>query len=295
MSDDRPVRSETVRTVPGRGTKLTAWWLVAAIALPRILLSGAAGDMVSAGLLGIGLLVSERNPVLRPLRSFIIVWIAFLVTSAGLHVVLDVSGLTEWTDRTPKYRWVIVVSSLILIPSLAMLATANALSFNRDDLHLRRGDMKARGLIPGTRRYESWKWIGLASTTLFLGGGAIWAAIAAQPSTSELALVLTWLPAGLLFAAVNPAQEEIRFRVVPLATLGPAVGDESAIWMTSAIFGLAHWSGATPAGPIGFIFHGLVGALLAKSILETRGVAWAWIIHAAGNLVLFIALVLDAN
>jgi membrane protease YdiL (CAAX protease family) len=107
--------------------------------------------------------------------------------------------------------------------------------------------------------------------------------------------VLSWLPAALLFAVINPAQEEIRFRVVPLATLAPAVGDEAAIWMTSAVFGLAHWSEATPSGPIGLVFHGLVGALLAKSILETRGVAWAWIIHAAGNLVLFIGLVLDAN
>jgi membrane protease YdiL (CAAX protease family) len=107
--------------------------------------------------------------------------------------------------------------------------------------------------------------------------------------------VLSWLPAALLFAVINPAQEEIRFRVVPLATLAPAVGDEAAIWMTSAVFGLARWSEATPSGPIGLVFHGLVGALLAKSILETRGVAWAWIIHAAGNLVLFIGLVLDAN
>lgn len=295
MVDNTLVGSEPTHRVRGGRLKLTAWVLVAVVALPPIFIKGGTGELVSAGLLGIGLLVSERIEAVRSLRSFIIVWIAFLVTSAGLHVLLGASGLTGWTDETPKYRWVLVVSSLILIPSLAMLATARALSFNRNDLHLRRGDMRAPGLIPGTRRYASWKWIGLASATAFLVGGAAWVSSAAQSSTSELALVMTWLPVGLLFAAVNAAQEELRFRVVPLATLAPAVGDESAIWMTSVIFGLAHWSEATPSGPIGFIFHGLVGALLAKSILETRGVAWAWILHAAGNFLLFVALVLDAN
>lgn len=276
-------------------TKLAAWLLVVAIALPPILVSGAVGDMVAAAFLAAALLCSRRFTALWSLRPFMVVWIAFLVTSAGLQVLLDGSGLTGWTDRTPKYRWVLVVSSLILIPSLAMLATARILSLDRNDLHLRRGDLRAPGLIPGTRRLVSWTWLGSAATAAFLVGGAAWVWSTAQSSTSDIALVLSWLPAALLFAVINPAQEELRFRVVPLATLVPAVGDESAIWMTSAVFGLAHWSAATPSGPLGFIFHGLVGALLAKSILETRGVAWAWIIHAAGNFVLFIALVLDAN
>ena len=65
--------------------------------------------------------------------------------------------------------------------------------------------------------------------------------------------------------------------------------------MTATVFGLAHWSGATPGGPLGAIYNTLIGAWLAKSILETRGVAWAWIIHAAGNLALFVVLVLTAS
>lgn len=290
-----PGRPPVAHGTRDRTLVATAWLLVVAIALPSIFIDGAGGQILSAALLGVGLLVSQRIVALRTLRAFMIVWVAYLVTSAGLHVVLDVTGLTEWTDTTPKYRWVTVVSSLILIPTLAMLATARALSFDRADLQLRRGDMRAPGLIPGTRQVASWQWLGLVVAALFLAGGAVWIAIAARTSSTALGLVMTWLPVGLLFAAVNSAQEELRFRVVPLATLVPVVGDEAAIWMTSAIFGLAHWSGATPAGPIGFVVHGLVGALLAKSILETRGVAWAWIIHGAGNFVLFIFLMLDAH
>ena len=65
--------------------------------------------------------------------------------------------------------------------------------------------------------------------------------------------------------------------------------------MTATVFGLAHWSGATPAGPLGTFYNTLIGAWLAKSILETRGVGWAWTIHVAGNLALFVVLVLTAS
>jgi hypothetical protein len=138
-------------------------------------------------------------------------------------------------------------------------------------------------------------WLGLVSVTAILVGGVIWVAVAARSSPSGLASVLTWLPVGLVFAAVNAAQEELRFRVVPLAALVPAVGAESAMWMTAAVFGLAHWSQATPSGPSGLIYHGLIGAWLAKSILETRGVAWAWTIHTVADLVLFVVLVLEVS
>jgi len=152
--------------------------------------------------------------------------------------------------------------------------------------------MRARGRVPWGSNDASWTRFGWSSIAVVVAGGSVWIwSVAGDP---ELGLLLTWLPVGLVFAAVNGAQEELRFRLVPLAALTGAVGDEQAIWMTAAVFGLAHWSGATPSGPPGAIYHALIGAWLAKGILETRGVAWAWIVHAAGNLVLFVVLVLTA-
>ena len=162
-----------------------------------------------------------------------------------------------------------------------MLGAARALGATRTDLRLTRGDRSGR-----------WLRLGLSSLAAVAAGSSVWIVLAARGA--DAGPVLAWLPVGLVFAAANAAQEELRFRIVPLSTLVPVVGGDTAVWTTAAVFGLTDWSGAIPSGPLGAIFHGLVGAWLAKSILETRGVAWAWTIHAAGNLALFTVLVLDA-
>ncbi len=48
-------------------------------------------------------------------------------------------------------------------------------------------------------------------------------------------------------------------------------------------------------GPCGSAVHGRVGARYAKSILETKGVVRAWIMHALGSLALFMILVFEAS
>lgn len=278
-----------------------AWSLVAVIAVPSILVPRLSGDdwswwhgeAVSMLLLALALGVFRRSSALRVLRPFIVVWIAYLATSVALWALLDAVGYIAWTDRTPKYRWVTISVLLIGIPALVMLAAARSLGYTRTELNLTSGDMRARGLVPWGSRDAPWTRLGLSTVAITVAGGSVW--IWTTADGSGYGLLLTWLPLGLLFAAVNAAQEELRFRLVPLATLVDSVGDEQAIWLTAMVFGLAHWSGATPAGPLGTIFHGLIGAWLAKSILETRGVAWAWIMHALGNVALFVVLVLTAS
>jgi membrane protease YdiL (CAAX protease family) len=251
------------------------------------------GEIASILLLGFVLGAARRWRALQALRSLIIVWVAYLTASVALWALLDAVGYIAWTDRTPKYRWVTMSVLLISVPALAMLGAARALGFTRTQLNLARGDMRARGLIPGGPNDASWTRLGLCSIAITVAGGSVW--IVSVAGDTGDGPPLTWLPLAFVFAAVNAAQEELRFRLVPLTTLIGAVGDESAMWMTATVFGLAHWSGATPGGPLGALYNTLIGAWLAKSILETRGVAWAWIIHAAGNLALFVVLVLTAS
>ena len=61
--------------------------------------------------------------------------------------------------------------------------------------------------------------------------------------------------------------------------------------LTSVLFGLGHWFGH-PSGPTGVVLAGLAGWLWAKSLLETRGIAWAWVIHGAQDAVIlaFVAM-----
>ncbi len=287
----------------GRRVRTSAWSIVGAIAVPPIVVPGLDdellwwhGEMVSILLLVVALGAARRWQVLHALRAFVIVWIAYLVASVALWALLDAVGYIAWTERTPKYRWATISVLLIGVPAVAMLGAAFALGNTRGQLNLARGDTRARGQVPWGSRDASWTRLGWCTVAIIVVGGSIWIWSAANDPSNDprFGLVLIWLVPGLAFAAVNAAQEELRFRLVPLTTLGVAVGDEQAIWMTSTVFGLAHWSGATPAGPLGAIFNTLVGAWFAKSILETRGVTWAWAMHATSNLVLFIVLVLTA-
>ncbi len=278
-----------------------AWLMVAVIGLPPILVPRVGGggwswwhgEMVSAFLLALALGAARRQRVFHELRAFLLVWVAYLIASVALWATLDAVGYIAWTERTPKYRWVTISVLLIGVPALAMLGAARRLDDTPTELNLARGDTRARGLVPLGSHHASWTQLGLSSIAVMVLGGSVW--IWSVADDVELGPLLTWLPLGVVFAAVNAAQEELRFRLVPLSTLVASVGDEQAIWMTAMVFGLAHWSGATPAGPLGMIYNTLIGAWLAKSILETRGVAWAWIIHAVSNVVLFAVLVLDAS
>jgi membrane protease YdiL (CAAX protease family) len=174
-----------------------------------------------------------------------------------------------------------------------MVATALAAGLTRRDLFLTVGDLRARSRIPGTARFTRWHRQALPVIALFLVPLIIQLTLVSRPDTDKLGKALALLPLGVAFALVNALQEEVRFRAVPIAALEPSVGAEAAIWMTAAAFGLAHWSGH-PSGPTGVLLTFAGGLMLAKAFVETRGIAWAWAIHALVDVVIFVFIVMEA-
>lgn len=278
-----------------------AWLIVAVISLPAILLGGIVGgdpdwryQVPSALGLGLAIVLMGRWSVFGPLRSFTIVWLAQLASGIVLFGALDALGYFDWLDGIPRYKAVPVQSALFLVPAIAALIAALALGYRREDLYLRIGHLGAPGWMPGLGRLVSWNRMGLATIALAAAGGVVYVIVAESPTRAGFTLFVRWLPAGLAFAAVNAIQEEVRFRSAVLVTLVPGVGEESAIWMTAVIFGLAHWSQSTPSGPLGVVASGLIGAWLAKSMLETNGIGWAWITHMVLDIAVFATLVFHA-
>lgn len=279
-----------------------AWLIVAVISLPAILLSTFVGgdfdwryQVPSLVGLSLAVVLMGRWSDFEPLRSFAIVWMARLASGIILFGSLDAAGYFDWFAGTPRYQVVLVQSALFLVPAIAALLTARALGYSRDDLYIRVGHLGALGRVPVLDQRISWNRLGLATIAVATAGGVIYVIAAESPSRAGFTLFARWLPVGLAFAAVNAIQEEVRFRSAVLATLVPGVGEESAIWMTAAIFGFAHWSQSTPSGPFGVLASGLIGAWLAKSILETKGVGWAWIIHLVLDIAVFATLVFHAT
>jgi membrane protease YdiL (CAAX protease family) len=92
---------------------------------------------------------------------------------------------------------------------------------------------------------------------------------------SNLSAGIFWIA---LFSLTNSFAEEIIYR---LGIISPLSGQISpmVIYIISAIlFGIPHLAGM-PSGLIGATMAGLLGLVLAKSLFETNGLFWAWLIH----------------
>ena len=94
------------------------------------------------------------------------------------------------------------------------------------------------------------------------------------------------LPLVLLFAATNAWSEEVISRFVIVAGLYGKLRPSVICWISAVIFGGPHFFG-TPNGIFGVMMAGLMGWVLAKSMLETKALGWALFIHFLQDVVIF--------
>jgi membrane protease YdiL (CAAX protease family) len=111
-------------------------------------------------------------------------------------------------------------------------------------------------------------------------------------------LTLSWdrLPPGLVpvlgCALANSFSEEAIYRVGILVPLAGRFAGRGLVWTSAIVFGLIHAQG-TPSGPVGIVLAGVLGFVLARSVLETRGLFWAWSIHFIQDVIIFAALLVS--
>ena len=247
---------------------------------------------LGALLLLLGLVRTRR--AVRPLTAFVSALAALTGGFVALFLLERAAGFTAWADRGPQYQVVPAESALLCLPTLVMLAVAFGFGLRRRQLFLVTGDLDAPGRIPGTSHRLTWRRLGPLCMLLFAVPLCVQLALTTHTDWDLLARAGELLPLGISFAAVNAAQEELRFRAVPLALAVPVVGGERAIWMTATAFGLGHWFGH-PNGPSGVALTLIGGLVLAKAMFETRGLFWPWAIHAVQDVVIFAFLVLASS
>jgi membrane protease YdiL (CAAX protease family) len=100
---------------------------------------------------------------------------------------------------------------------------------------------------------------------------------------------LPLVPAGILFAAINAFNEETYYRATLLSTLHEVIGTNHALMINAVFFGMGHYLYGSPPGVLGFLMAGFLGWLLGKSMLETKGMGWAWVMHFVMDVIVFTA------
>jgi hypothetical protein len=233
-------------------------------------------------------------PSLRPIRSYL-GSITLLVL--GYLILRQVENTQAWKTRfsnAPTWQFVFADSLLELIPCTLLALSLVRSGLTRRDLFLIRGNMRAPFPMPFGLPSGSWAWIGPFFTLFFAGPLVLQLMSTVRPDFHMFQRAMHGLPLAIAFSVFNAAQEEFRFRSVLLSRLAPVVGASHALWITSTLFGLGHWFGH-PSGPTGVVMAGFAGFVWGRSMLDTRGFAWAWIIHAFQDLVIFTLLLMASG
>ncbi len=140
---------------------------------------------------------------------------------------------------------------------------------------------------------ETWATLGPGLSAAITGVTTIFIWHAFRGSGIRLATLARYLPLVLLFAAANAFSEEVIFRLGVLVPLQGSMAPLAIILLSAVLFGIPHYRGM-PNGVAGVALAAIMGGLLAKSVLETGGLFWAFAIHFLQDVVIISALVLKS-
>ncbi len=139
----------------------------------------------------------------------------------------------------------------------------------------------------------TWKKFGTAFMFYISLGTIIFLLVAGGiPSFIQLTGLLKLLPFIIFFAVINAFYEELAYRASFLSVLEEKIGGQQSLYMTSVLFGIGHFYGV-PYGVVGVLMATFLGFLLGKSMLETRGFFWAFLIHMVQDIIIFSFLALN--
>lgn len=218
--------------------------------------------------------------------------LAALALGQQIRLFLENTDLwTAWSRGAPAYQQIFADSLAALIPSALVALTVVGSGLTRRDVFLTLGNPAAPAAMPFRLRPVSWAIFGPFLIGVITCGLVIQLLFTVHPDFALVSRALAIWPVILIYAVENALSEEFRFRCVLLARGVPVLGKGQTMLLTSALFGLGHWFGH-PSGPTGVVLAGIAGWLWAKSLLETRGITWAWAIHGAEDAVIlaFVAM-----
>lgn len=233
----------------------------------------------------------------RKLRPFFILFLT--ITCAQWLIYTRVDKLPfyhEWLNHPSFNISMLAEQSLHLMVTLIMIGVLFILKKKRENFFLVKGNTDVL-IAPvnwmGIKEGERWNKTGWVLAIAISLGTLTFLVAAGRPPLDIAIKALPFLPVILLAAATNAFYEEVSYKASFLSVLEEPVGRVHSLWLMAAYFGLAHYYGV-PYGIIGVLMAGFLGWLLGKSMLETRGLWWAWFIHFLQDVMIFIFLAIGS-
>lgn len=149
----------------------------------------------------------------------------------------------------------------------------------------------------GIGERQNWLFAGLYLSVLITSGTLLFVYIQFRKSAIQFSEILPYVFWIILFSLTNSFSEEAIFRLGVIVPLYGNLATSELVLLSAVIFGLVHFAGM-PHGLIGMLMAGFLGWFLAKSVVETEGIFWAWLIHFLQDVVIytgFIVATVSAN
>ena len=285
---------------------IAAWIVVLACSLlPTVIAQELLGAEVTIGqraavtaiVVAGAMLASVAASPLRGLRPLLAV---LLTLSGGQWLVF---GLIARTDQIraltsdPAFAVYMPTEVLLnLLVTTAMLAVLLVMKRDRHAFFLARGEVAAPAGPIGwlaVRPGDRWSAVGRNLTLAISAGTLAFLVLSGTPTSGLIGAALPVLPAILFAAALNAFNEEVTYKASILSALEQPLGRRDALRIVAAYFGIAHFYGV-PYGVVGVALAWFLGWILARSMAETRGMAWAWFIHFVQDVLIFAFLAASA-
>lgn len=221
---------------------------------------------------------------------FLLVLSTWTLLVVGKWLVPAIDG--SWSTVTAldhQLKYQLITFGLAIVA----LLVARALRPDTSRAYFRIGDLRAPATANrffGIHAGESWRRVGWTLSILItvVTAVVIWFQVWAGHETTRPVWVLLWVP---LLAAVNAFVEEMLTRFGVVVALDGILAPKTIAIISGLVFGTVHYFG-TPGGVVGVIVAGVLGWVLARSVLETRGLFWAWWVHFLQDIVIISALLL---
>jgi membrane protease YdiL (CAAX protease family) len=275
------------------------WAIVLLLTIPEIILRAFlrvdTSWMLPAriGLLACSLALTGVWPPVRPLRGMLVVFLVIYAVEGWLFLTIapQSQGYLEIFGGDPNLAF--FGERLMRMGAVAvMLVVLLAMGLRRRDLFLAVGDVRAtaeptRRWIP--RKPEPWTKFGRNYAIISVGLLLLFLIPALKPSLADFSVGLLLFAAAC--AAMNSFAEEFLYRSALIPQVLPLFGKGATLLLVSGWFGLAHYFGV-PNGLTGVLLAGIGGWFFAKSMIETRGIAWAWFLHFLADFTVYLVLLL---
>ena len=288
------------------GLVLFTWLAVLLVSdLPDAIWQALAGDhpgwlsWVKIGLLAVLIIASLTWKLIRPVRAYFVLLLVLFLALYGMNLLRSSTPYLQW-ERQIGWAWgMVVYQALKLVVAFIMIAALLLMGRRPKEFFLTPGQLNAPAWAAGSggdRKKPSVTWggLGLMLGICILPLTLLFFAFGNLPATEVLVRALPFFPLAVLFAITNAFSEEMQYRAALLGDLQAALGDDHAIWMTAVFFGMIHYFGGEPSGIPGVLIAGLLGALFAKCMLGSKGIAVPWFIHFCQNAVIYAFWAIDS-